>query len=305
MTITIGGDLTVGPIGYGAMRLTGPELWGEYPDRAGGIALLRDAVDAGLTLIDTADVYGPHTCEQLIRDALWPYPDGLMIATKGGFVRGGPALTSIDAVGNATYLRQSARLSARRLGLDRIDLYYLHSGYARDVPFEEQVGTLAELRADGLIRHIGLSNVTPDQLAAARRIVEIAAVTAHFNVGDRVETPLLDAAVEDGAVFVPWQPVSLTVPGAATDTRGPEHARQVLDPIAARHTATVSQVSLAWLLARAPGIMPCPGTTSTAHLRENLAAASLKLDATEIAAIDGIAPPDPASSSAGRDYRAV
>jgi hypothetical protein len=305
MTITIGGDLTVGPIGYGAMRLTGPELWGEYPDRASGSVLLRTAVDAGLTLIDTADVYGPHTCEQLIRDALWPYPEGLVIATKGGFVRGGPSLTSIDAIGNATYLRQSARLSARRLGLDRIDLYYLHSGYARDVPFEEQVGTLAELRAEGLIRHIGLSNVTLDQLASARQIVEIAAVTTHFNVVDRVETPILDAAVEGGAVFVPWQPVSLTVPGAATDTRGPEHARQVLEPIAARHGATVSQVSLAWLLGQSPAVMPCPGTTSTTHLRENLAAADLNLDPEELAAIDGIAPPDPAGSSAGRDYRAV
>lgn len=207
-SITLGGDLRTGRIGYGAMRLTGTHLWGEYPDRDSGITLLRKAVEAGVTLIDTADVYGPHTNELLIREALHPCPDDLVIATKGGFVRGGPDLTSIDAVGNANYLRQCAQLSARRLGAERIDLYYLHSGWARDASFEEQVGTLAELRRQGVIRHIGLSNVTPEQLRAAREITEIAAVTAHFNVVDRHETALLDATSEAGAVLVPWQPVS-------------------------------------------------------------------------------------------------
>ncbi len=156
--ITLGGDLRVGRIGYGAMRLTGPNLWGEYADRDGGIALLRQAVEAGVTLIDTADVYGPHTNELLIREALLPYPEHLVIATKGGFVRGGPVgprPTLIDAIGNATYLRQCAYLSARRLGVERIDLYYLHSGRAKDASFEDQVGTLAELRQLGLIRQGG------------------------------------------------------------------------------------------------------------------------------------------------------
>ena len=162
--ITLGGDLRVGRIGYGAMRLTGPDLWGDYPDRDGGITLLRQAVEAGVTLIDTADVYGPHSNELLIRDALHPYPEGLVIATKGGFVRGGRELTAIDAVGNPNYLRQCVYMSARRLGIDRIDLYYLHSGWAKDASFEEQVGTLAELRKEGLIGHIGLSNVTVGQL---------------------------------------------------------------------------------------------------------------------------------------------
>jgi pyridoxine 4-dehydrogenase len=287
--ITIGGDLRVGRVGYGAMRLTGTDRWGEYPDRDGGITLLRQAVDAGVTLIDTADVYGPHTNELLIREALHPYPDDLAIATKGGFVRGGPEYSSIDAVGNPNYLRQCVRLSARRLGVERIDLYYLHSGWAKDASFEDQVGTLAELREQGLIRHIGLSNVTPDQLRAARAIVPIAAVTAHFNIVAREQAPLLDAAVEAGAVFAPWQPVSLSMPGSPTDTGGPDEVRAVLDPIAVRHDVTVSQVALAWLLARSPAIMPIPGTTSIEHVRENLAAQAIELSQAEIQEITDLA----------------
>jgi hypothetical protein len=289
-TITIGGDLRVGRVGYGAMRLTGTKRWGEYPDRDGGIALLRQAVDAGVTLIDTADVYGPHTNELLIREALHPYPDDLVIATKGGFVRGGPEYSSIDAVGNPNYLRQCVRLSARRLGVERIDLYYLHSGWAKDASFADQVGTLAELREQGLIRHIGLSNVTPDQLRAARDIVQIAAVTAHYNVVAREQAPLLDAAAEAGAVFAPWQPVSLSTPGDPTDTDGPDQVRAVLAPIAARHGVTVSQVALAWLLARSPAIMPIPGTTSIEHVRENLAAQEIQLSRAEIKSITDVRP---------------
>jgi aryl-alcohol dehydrogenase-like predicted oxidoreductase len=289
--IRIGGDLEVGRIGYGAMRLTGPNLWGDYPDRDGGIALLRQAVEAGVSLIDTADVYGPHTNELLIREALHPYPEHLVVATKGGFVRGGPVgdrRTLIDAVGNANYLRQCVYLSARRLGVERIDLYYLHSGRAKDASFEDQVRTLAELRQQGLIRHIGLSNVTLDQLRSARQIVEIAAVTAHFNVVDRREVDLLEAAANEGAVFVPWQPVSLSTPGATTNTGGPEAVRRVLDPIATRNGATISQITLAWLLARSPAIMPIPGTTSIAHLRENLDAQDIQLSLEDIESINGI-----------------
>jgi pyridoxine 4-dehydrogenase len=289
-TITIGGDLRVGRVGYGAMRLTGADVWGEYPDREGGISLLRRAVEAGITLIDTADVYGPHTNEVLIREALHPYADDLVIATKGGFVRGGRDFATVDSIGNANYLRQCVYMSARRLGVERIDLYYLHSGRATDVPFEEQIATLAELRREGQIRHIGLSNVTPAQLRTAREIVEIAAVTAHFNVVDRHEAPLLDAAVEAGAVFVPWQPVSLVPPGEPTDTGGPEPARRVLEPIAARHGATTAQIALAWLLGRSPAIMPIPGTTSLAHVEENLAAQDITLSPEETEAITALAP---------------
>jgi aryl-alcohol dehydrogenase-like predicted oxidoreductase len=287
--ITLGGDLQVGRIGYGAMRLTGPNLWGEYPDRDGGIELLRQAVEAGVTLIDTADMYGPHSNELLIREALHPYAENLVIATKGGFVRGGREFSTIDAIGNANYLRQCAYMSARRLGVEQIDLYYLHSGWAKDASFEDQVSTLAELRQLGLIRHIGLSNVTPDQLRAACQIVDIAAVTAHFNVVARQQEPLLEAALEAGAVFVPWQPVSLSVPGSPTDTGGPEAVRRVLEPIASRHEATISQIALAWLLARSPAIMPVPGTTSIAHVRENLDAQDIELGREDIQSINSIA----------------
>ncbi|WP_326958607.1 aldo/keto reductase [Amycolatopsis sp. NBC_01286] len=280
--------MTTPRIGYGAMRLTGPGHWGEYPDREGGVELLRQVADAGVTLIDTADVYGPHTNELLIRDALHPYPEHLRIATKGGFVRSGPELATIAALGHRQYLRQSAKLSARRLGVERIDLYYLHSGWARDASFEEQVVTLAELREEGVIGDIGLSNVTLEQLRTAQGIVDVAAVTAHYNVADRHEQPLLDAATEAGAVFVPWQPVSLSVPGAPTDTAGPDAVRRVLEPIAARHGATVSQIALAWLLGRSPAVLPIPGTTSIAHVRENLAAQDLALSPEEHTAITGL-----------------
>jgi pyridoxine 4-dehydrogenase len=286
--ITLGGDLKVGRIGYGAMRLTGPDLWGEYPDHDGGIALLRQAADAGVTLIDTADVYGPHSNEQLIRDALHPYPEDLVIATKGGFVRGGREFSTVDAIGNPNYLRQCVYLSARRLGVDRIDLYYLHSGRARDASFEDQVGVLAEMRKEGLIRHIGLSNVTTGQLQTAREVTEIAAVTAYFNVAARHEAALLDAAAGAGAVFVPWQPVSLARPGDPVDTSGPDALRRVLGAIAARHQATIPQVTLAWLLACSPAVMPIPATTSLGHLRDNLAAEELELTGDEIRAIDDL-----------------
>ena len=180
-TLVIGSDLEVSRLGFGAMRLTGPGMWGEFPDRDAGIALLRRVVDAGVTFIDTADSYGPHTNEILIHDALHPYPADLVIATKGGFIRGGPDYADFGAVGNREYLRQCAYLSARRLGLDHLDLYYLHSPNAADVPFEDQVGTLAELRQQGVIRHIGLSNVSVGQFRAAQRITDIAAVTAPYN----------------------------------------------------------------------------------------------------------------------------
>jgi pyridoxine 4-dehydrogenase len=282
-TVTIGADLTVGRVGYGAMRLTGSQVWGDYPDRDGGIALLRDAVDAGITFIDTADVYGPHSNEILIHDALHPYPAGLVIATKGGFVRGGYDYSTLDAVGNRNYLRQSAHMSACRLGVEQIDLYYLHSGRATDVPFEDQVATLAELREQGLIANIGLSNVTLDQFHAARAIVSIAAVTAHYNPAVRIGADLLDAAEKTGAVFSPWHPVT------STETGDP-HVTEVLEVIARQHEATLPQIALAWQLHRSPASLPIPGTTSRTHLMENLAAETIRLTPAEVQTITGLAP---------------
>jgi len=288
--ISIGGDRPVGRIGYGAMRLTGPELLGDYPDRDGAIALLRGAVEAGVSLIDTADIYGPHTNESLIRAALHPYPEHLLIATKGGMIRGGRDLSTVDVIGNPNYLRQCAYLSARRLGLEQIGLYYLHSPRARDASFEDQVGTLAELRKEGLIRHIGLSNVTAEQFRAALAITDIAAVTVYFNVAARQNAAVLQAAAEAGAVCCPWQPVSLIQPGFTTDTSGPAPIRRTLEPIAAAHRATVPQVALAWLLARSPAIAPIPATTSLTHLRENLDAEDLELTTEELASISALVP---------------
>jgi hypothetical protein len=286
--ITIGGDLRVRRIGYGAMKLTGDQVWGPYPDHDHAIRVLRGVVEAGINLIDTADVYGPHDNELLIKEALHPYPAGLVIATKGGFVRGGFDYSTLDAVGNPNYLRQSAHMSARRLGVDAIDLYYLHSGRALDAPFEDQVGVLAELRQAGLIRHVGLSNITLGQLRAAQSIVPVAAVTALYNVTVRTSADLLAAAEGDQIVFSPWHP--------ATTTDGPHapRAAEVLPPIAAAHGASVQQVALAWQLQGSPQSLPIPGTTSLAHLHENLKAQSIVLSPPEMRAIDDItAPADP------------
>lgn len=283
-TVTIGGDLTVGRIGFGAMQLTGKQVWGEYPDREGGIALLRGVVDAGVTFIDTADVYGPHSNEILIREALYPYPEDLVIATKGGFVRGGYDYSTLDSVGNPNYLRQSANMSARRLGVDSIDLYYLHSGRAIDVPFEDQIATLAALKEEGLIRHIGLSNVTLEQFELAQTITPIAAATALYNTSNRLGVDLLRASSKSGAVFSPWHPMAIA------DGGDPERITAVLEPIAQNHDATVQQLALAWLLHLAPHTLPIPGTTSLDHLRANLAAAEIQLTNEEVATITALVP---------------
>lgn len=284
-TITIGGDLVVDRLGYGAMQLTGRGVWGEFPDRDVAIALLRGVVEAGVTFIDTADAYGPHTNESLIHDALSPYPDNLVIATKGGFIRGGPGPTHYAAVGNREYLRQCAFLSARRLGVERLALYYLHSPNATDVPFEAQVEALAELRAEGLIRHIGLSNVSAEQFQTAREIVDIAAVTAHFNVSGRTGTALLSAAEAAGVVFSPWHPTSMSDPGTNAT-----HLADALGPIADRHGATLAQLAIAWLLHRSQWMLPIPGTSSLTHAVENLDAAEIELTDDEVKTITQLVP---------------
>ena len=285
-TVTLGGQLTVGRIGYGAMQLTGPKVWGEYPDHERAIALLQAVVESGVTFIDTADVYGPHSNEELIREALHPYPANLVIATKGGFVRGGPEYSDMSAVGNRIYLKQAAYMSMRRLGLDQIDLYYLHTPTATDVPFEEQVGTLSEMRTDGMIRHIGLSNVSAEQFRTAQGITEIAAVTAHYNVGVRLGAALRNAADDAGVAFSPWHPAA--VPDGDDSAR----IRAVLDPIAARTGGTAQQVALAWQLHRSPRMLPIPGTTSIAHLKANLASTEIRLTPEEVDTITGLMPED-------------
>ncbi|MBO1420335.1 aldo/keto reductase [Streptomyces sp. FH025] len=283
-TVTIGGDLTVRRIGYGAMRLTGPRVWGDYPDRARAVGVLRAAVERGVNLIDTADVYGPHTNEELIREALHPYPDDLVIATKGGFVRGGPDYADLGAVGNRNYLRQAAHMSARRLGQDHIDLYYLHTPAMTDVPFEDIVGTLADMRRSGLIRHIGLSNVSADQLRTALAITDIAAVTVQYNVAVRENAAVRRLADEAGIVFSPWHPGEL--PGEGDG----DLFHAVIGPIAAAHHATPRQIALAWQLHLAPRTLPIPGTTSIRHLQENIDAGHIHLDADEAEAITTLIP---------------
>jgi aryl-alcohol dehydrogenase-like predicted oxidoreductase len=285
-TVTIGGELTVGRIGYGAMQLTGPKVWGEYPDHDKGIDLLREVVNAGATFIDTADVYGPHSNEELIQEALHPYPDNLVIATKGGFLRGGPEYTDMGSTGSKWYLRQAAYMSMRRLGLDHIDLYYLHTGAFTDTPFEETIETLAGMKTDGLIRHIGLSNVTADQLRTAMDITDIAAVTVHYNVAVRLGAAVREVAEGVGIVFSPWHPA--TIPGGPEGE--PFHA--VIDPIAVKHNATPQQIALAWQLHRTVTALPIPGTTSVEHFHENLAAANISLIQDEVDAITALAPED-------------
>ncbi len=284
--VAIGGDLSVGPIGYGAMRLTGPKVWGEYPDHDGGVALLREVVAHGVTFIDTADAYGPHFNELLIREALHPYPDDFVVATKGGLVRGGPELSDMSAVGNPMYLRQAAQMSRHRLGVDRIDLYYLHTPTMTDAPFEEVVETLAEMRQDGLIRHIGLSNVSAAQLHTALSITDIAAVTAHYNVAVRLGGHVRRAAEDAGIVFSPWHP------GAIPGGEDGKPFRAVIDPIAAKHDATPQQIALAWQLHRTAQALPIPGTTNVQHLAENVAAAYIELTQDEVDAITALAPED-------------
>jgi len=283
-TVTIGSDLTVGRIGYGAMQLTGPKVWGEYPDHDKAVALLREVVAEGVTFIDTADAYGPHSNEELIREALHPYPEQLVIATKGGFVRDGPEYTDMGAVGNPHYLRHAAYMSARRLGLDHIELYYLHTPTMTDAPFEEIIETLAGMRQDGLIRHIGLSNVSAEQLRTAMSITDISAVTVHYNVAVRLGAAVREVAQEAGIVFSPYHPGS--VPRG--DEGEPFHA--AIDPIAAKYDATPQQISLAWQLHRTEQALPIPGTTSSEHLRENLAAAQISLTPDEVDAMTALAP---------------
>jgi aryl-alcohol dehydrogenase-like predicted oxidoreductase len=272
---TLGGDLTVRRLGYGAMRITGRGIWGEPPDPAAARALLRLALELGVNLIDTADSYGPEVSERLIREALHPYPEALVIATKGGLLRDGPGRWTSDC--RPEHLKAACDKSLRRLRIDRIDLYQLHTIDPK-VPLEESVGALSELQAEGKIRHIGLSNVGTDELSSAREIVEIVSVQNRYSLSDRHSEDVLQACERDGLGFLPWFPLAtgdLTRPGGE------------LDEVARAHGATQAQVALAWLLQHSPVILPIPGTSSVRHLEENVGAATLRLTDQELASLDG------------------
>lgn len=264
------GDLTVNRMGFGAMRLCGPQVWGPPKDRSAAHAVLRRAVALGVTFLDTADSYGPHVDEELIAEALVPYPGGLVIGTKGGLLR--PRPSAWEPCGTREHLRKAIEGSLRRLRLERIDLYQLH---APDpcVPFEDSVGTLAEAQRAGKIRHIGLSNVTVRQLEQARRICPIVSVQNEYNLGDRSSEDVLAACERLGIAFLPWYPL-----GA-----GAVLARAGVKKVAARLKATPAQVALAWLLAKSPWMLPIPGTANLVHLEENVAAAQLQLSAEDLA----------------------
>ncbi len=268
-TITIDGDLTVSRFGFGAMRITGPGIWGPPADRAGAVALLRHVVDAGVTFIDTADSYGPFVSEEIIAEALAPYADGVVIATKAGFVRPGPDEWVIDA--RPERLREGAEGSLRRLKRDCIDLFQLHRVDPR-VPMEESLGALVDLQRQGKIRHIGMSQISVAQYKQAKKTATIASVQNLYNVEDRSAEDVLEACERDGIAFLPWFPL-----GGSGSLK---HA--ALKRIAAAHGVKPLQVALAWLLARSPSILPIPGTSSIAHFDENLRAATLGLTAAEL-----------------------
>lgn len=276
-TYMLGGDLEVNRLGFGTMQLTGEGVWGEPDDRGEAIAVLRRAVEAGVNFIDTADSYGPEVAEDLIREALHPYPDGLVIATKAGLTRSGPG--DWRPVGRPEYLRRQCEMSLRRLRLDTIDLFQLHRIDAR-VPLEEQVGELANLQQEGKIRHIGLSEVDVEALEAAQVSATIVSVQNLFNLTARDAEPLLDHCTANDIGFIPWFPLAT---GRLLEDGGP------LAEIAKETGAEPAQLALAWLLRRSPVMLPIPGTSSVAHLEQNLGAAELELTDEQLAALEEVA----------------
>jgi len=270
-TFAIGGDLPVHRLGFGAMRITGPGIWGEPPDHDEAIAVLKAAVELGITIIDTADSYGPEVSERLIAQALYPYPADLVIATKAGLVRPGPGDWQPD--GRPEHLRAAVEGSLRRLRLERIDLLQLHRPDPK-VRFDDQVGTLVALQREGKIRHIGLSNVTVQQIEAARRMATIVSVQNLYNLSDRSAEDVVEYCTRENIAFIPWFPLAtgdLAKPGGA------------LALVAQRCGALPAQVALAWLLAKSPVMLPIPGTSKVKHLKENLEAARLQLSESDLA----------------------
>ncbi len=269
-TIDVGGDLTVNRLGFGAMRITGPGIWGEPPDREMAKAALRRAVELDVNFIDTADSYGPHVSETLIAETLYPYPSDLVIATKGGMVRPGPNRWQAD--GRPEHLREACEGSLRRLKLDQIPLYQFHRPDPQ-VPYAESIGALAELKDEGKIRHIGVSNVSEDQFRLAERITPIVSIQNRYNVSDRSSEPIVDLCEQETLVFLPWAPIQDAERGRA------------VSGAARRHGVGERQVVLAWLLARSPQILPIPGSGSPEHVEVNIAAASIVLSPDEVASI--------------------
>ena len=273
-TIDVGGDLTVNRLGYGAMRITGAGIWGPPADRDEAMAVLRHAVELGVTFIDTADSYGPHVSEELIRDALHPYPEELVIATKGGLERTGPGRWPIN--GRPEHLIEACEGSLRRLKLEQIPLYQLHRPDPQ-VPLADSIGALVTLKEQGKIRHIGLSNVTEDQVRRAQRLTPIVSIQNRYNVEDRGSESLVDLCEQERMVFLPWAPIQ-----DVSDN-------QIVGRLARRYGATPRQIVLAWLLARSPSILPIPGTATVSHLVDNVAAAAIELTPADVASLNAAA----------------
>src|SRR4051812_34057607 len=276
-TFVLGGDLSVHRLGYGAMQLTGPGVWGEPADHDGAVRVVRAAVEQGVDFIDTADSYGPVVSERIIAEALHPYPEGVVVATKAGFARTGPG--KWVPVGRPAYLKQQVELSLRHLRVERIDLIQLHR-IDPEVPLADQLGAFVELREQGKVRHIGLSEVSVAELRAAREITEIASVQNLYNLTTRRSQDVLDVATAEGIAFIPWFPIA-TGDLAAPDSPVADIAREL--------DATPAQVALAWLLQKSPVVLPIPGTRSVEHLTENMGAAGLTLPDDDMARLDALA----------------
>jgi aryl-alcohol dehydrogenase-like predicted oxidoreductase len=272
-TVDIGGDITVNRLGFGAMRITGRGIWGDPPDRNEARAVLRRAIELSVNFIDTADSYGPNVSEELIAEALYPYPDDLVIATKGGLLR--PGAGRWDPDGRPEHLREACEGSLRRLRVDQIPLYQFHRPDPA-VAFEDSIGALVELKDEGKIRHIGLSNVNEDQLRRAQDLTPIVSIQNRYNPSDRSSDALVDLCAQEQIAFLPWAPI-----------QNLDRLPALMD-IAERHGATAYQIALAWLLARSETMLTIPGTGSVQHFEENVAAAGLRLDPMEIAALDDL-----------------
>jgi aryl-alcohol dehydrogenase-like predicted oxidoreductase len=282
-TFTIGGDLIVNRMGFGAMRITGSDIWGEPKDPAEARRVLRRAVELGVNFVDTADAYGPEVSERLIAESLAPYPHGLVIATKGGLLR--PSAPQWVPDGRPEHLREACEGSLKRLRLARIDLYQLHAIDPK-VPLEDSVGELARLRQEGKIRHVGVSNFSADELARARRVVPVVSVQNRYNLADRRSEEVLGVCTREGLAFIPWAPLA-SGSTSRLEGGGDRHSDKAgaLEKVAAAHGVSVMQVAIAWLLAKSPAMLPIPGTSSLAHLEENIAAARLQLGPAELAAL--------------------
>jgi aryl-alcohol dehydrogenase-like predicted oxidoreductase len=277
-TVKLGGDLVVNRMGFGAMRITGPDIWGEPKDPAEARRVLHRALDLGVNFFDTADAYGPNVSELLIGSTLYPYPRGLVIGTKGGLTR--PSAGEWTPDGRPAHLREACEASLKRLKLARIDLYQFHR-IDPNVPLEDSVGELARLQKEGKIRHVGVSNFNVEQLARARKIVPVASVQNRYNVADRASEDVLQVCAREGIAFIPWAPIAR----GSSDRLEQNAGGKGLEAVAQARGVSVLQLAIAWLLAKSPAMLPIPGTSSVAHLEENVGAAQLQLSAAEMTAI--------------------